>query len=468
VISIGISVIQRSVAVVTLLALTIATAWSQTAVWTKWTLVPDAGLTALAPSLIVDPATGVLDLATVGLDLGVDHSRFANNAWSPVLATGRATFLPPVLLPGEGGSLQLLVTAPDGVVQHSRFQGGAWSAPVATGAVSFLPPAAAFTPGGNLLDLITAGFDGVLRHSRFQGNAWSDAVPRTAVSFLPPTLIANPAGGLELAFVAADRQVFHARYSGNQWSQLRPTGIFTDMAVALAVSADGVVHLAATSALDRSVVHSRFVNNAWTAPAATGIQSRTAPVLVFQPVTASLELLAPGLNRIVQHGRSGGEGWAAPVPLGIATDVRPALAVGTGQTLEAAVVDADGRVQTSRFSGGPAPPAPVSFAKDILRIFTNNGARTCNKNGCHNGSDFAEGLNLDADSAYASIVDVDSSQEFDLKLVKPGDSANSYLYRKVAPGIRITGSRMPRLSPALSSADVALIRRWIDAGAPDN
>jgi hypothetical protein len=452
----------------TLVTLTVATAWSQTATWTKWAPVPDAGLTFLPPSLIADPTTGVLDLATVGLDLGIDHHRFSNGAWSPVLATNRFTFLPAVLVPGEGGSVQLLATGTDGGVLHSRFQGGAWSAPVFTGAGSSLPPAAAFTPNGNLLDMITVGFDGVLRHSRFEANAWGAAVPRNAVSFLPPTLIANPAGGLELAFVAPDRQVFHARYTGNQWSQLRPTGVFTDLAVALAVSADGVVHLAATSAQDRSVVHSRFVNNAWSAPASTGIQSRTLPVLIFQPNSPALELLAPGLDRVVRHGRSGGEGWSAPVSLGIATDVRPALAVGAGQGVEAAVVGADGKVQTSRFSGGPPPPPPVSFAKDILRIFTNNGARTCNKDGCHNGNDFAEGLNLDAHSAYASIVDVDSGQEFDLKLVKPGDAANSYLYRKVAPGARINGSRMPRLSPALSSADVALIRRWIDNGAPEN
>jgi hypothetical protein len=101
----------------------------------------------------------------------------------------------------------------------------------------------------------------------------------------------------------------------------------------------------------------------------------------------------------------------------------------------------------------------VSFSKDILRIFTNNGSKTCAKAGCHAGGRSAGGLNLTASQAYQNIVSVSSSTQPSLKRVLPGDAGNSYLYQMVASG------RMPLSGGSLTSADIDLIRQWINAGA---
>jgi hypothetical protein len=431
--------------------------------WAAWT--PVAGPSFLSPSLAANPTAGTLELAAVGLDLAVDHHRFSGGAWSQAVATGRLSFLPPVIIAGEAGAPQLLVTGTDAQVTHSRFQGNAWSAPLPTNTMSFLPPAAALNTAGNTLEVITVGVDGGVRHSRFVGGAWSSPAPLNAVTFLPVTLVANPAGGLELAVIGVDRQVYHARFTGTQWSELRPTGVITDMAVALAVGIDNVVHLAATG-LDRNVVHSRFVNNAWTPPALTGIQSALSPSLAFNTGGNSLELLARGLDRVVHHGRFTGGAWAKPVPLGITTDARPAL-VSAGSNVDAAITATDARVYTSRFTAATTPPpATVSFSRDILRIFTNNGAKTCTN--CHVGSFPSGTLNLTAPQAYNNLVNVASSERANFKRVLPNNAADSYLFMKVTGDSRITGTRMPQAGGNLTAADIELIRQWINAGALNN
>jgi hypothetical protein len=46
--------------------------------------------------------------------------------------------------------------------------------------------------------------------------------------------------------------------------------------------------------------------------------------------------------------------------------------------------------------------------------------------------------------------------------VAPGDADDSYLYQMVASG------RMPETGGSLTSADIALIRQWINDGALNN
>ena len=115
------------------------------------------------------------------------------------------------------------------------------------------------------------------------------------------------------------------------------------------------------------------------------------------------------------------------------------------------------------------PPAPtVSFSRDILRIFTNNGAKTCAQVGCHGGANPQLGQNLEAASAYASIVNVPSVEKPSLLRVKPGDAANSYLFQKITGAPGIAGSQMPLAGGPLAASDIALIQQWINAGAPNN
>jgi hypothetical protein len=123
-------------------------------------------------------------------------------------------------------------------------------------------------------------------------------------------------------------------------------------------------------------------------------------------------------------------------------------------------------------TGGTVPPPPptpmVSFSRDILRIFTNNGAKTCAQAGCHSGPNPQAGQNLSAATAYANIVNVASSERPDLRRVQPGNAANSYLYQKITGAPGIVGSMMPLAGGPLSGSDMALIQQWINEGAPNN
>jgi hypothetical protein len=107
-------------------------------------------------------------------------------------------------------------------------------------------------------------------------------------------------------------------------------------------------------------------------------------------------------------------------------------------------------------------PATVSFSQDILRIFNNNGAKTCAQAGCHSGGNPTGHMNLEAANAYANIVNVPSTENPALKRVKPGDSANSYLFQKVNSGA------MPLAGGPLTAADINTIKTWIDQGASNN
>jgi hypothetical protein len=342
-------------------------------------------------------------------------------------------------------------------VQHSRFVDDAWSAAVSTKATTALPPAAAINSTGDALELITVGTDGGVRHSRFVSNAWKSPTLLKATTALPPALVDNPAGGLELAVVGANGTVSYAHFAGSSWSSFQTTAVKTTMIPALAVDGDGVVNLVAT-APDQTVVHSRLVNKAWTTPVSTGLRSTLSPTLVFNRAGSSLELLARGPVGTVQHGRFTSSAWATPVSLDLGTEVRPVLAA-TSADVAAAVVGTDGQVSTSRFQ---APAAPVSFKTDILRIFTNNGTQTCSQSKCHSGNRPSGDLNLTASQAYKNIVNVTSHAHANQKRVVPGDADNSYLFQQVDSGT------MPKDKEPLSSADIDLLRRWIEAGAPNN
>ncbi len=421
--------------------------------WSAWS--PVGGPTFLAPSLEANAGTGALELAVVRPDLHIDHFRQSGGSWTGPLATNGLTFMSPTLLVDAGGVPQMLLTGTSTDVIHGRYLSGTWQAPLPTGVGSFFTPGAALNSTGNTLELVTVGLDGAVRHSRFINNAWRTLAPLNAISFLPPALVADPAGGLELAVIGVDRQIYHARYSTNGWSAFLATGVFSELAPALAVGADGAVHLAATQ-FDRSVVHAVFANGVWSAPVATGVQSDLSPALVFNAGAGSLELLARGLDRTMQHGRFANGAWLKPLSLGITTDARPALVAEAGGTLDAAVVGTDGRVYTSHFSGGPPlVSTTISFSKDILRIFTNNGAKTCARSGCHSGSRPAAGIDLQAGVAYDDIVNVDD-------LILPGDPDNSRLFQQVDSG------RMPRNGGKLADADIERLRQWIADGAPNN
>lgn len=90
----------------------------------------------------------------------------------------------------------------------------------------------------------------------------------------------------------------------------------------------------------------------------------------------------------------------------------------------------------------------------------------CATSGCHAGTVQAN-LNLSGGQAYANLVNVDSAQKPSLKLVAPGNSAESYLIHKLR-GQDIEGGMMPLTGDPLSEAEIQAIETWIDNGAMNN
>jgi hypothetical protein len=125
---------------------------------------------------------------------------------------------------------------------------------------------------------------------------------------------------------------------------------------------------------------------------------------------------------------------------------------------------------------GPAnPPAPETppFAQ-VQEIFAARCAGGCHltadgDGGCSTAA--AADLSLCAPEAWASLVSAPSRQTDRLLLVEPGDSARSYLLRKLLPATPeggrlpgVVGHRDPPGEP-LSEPELRLIAAWIDGGA---
>jgi hypothetical protein len=161
--------------------------------------------------------------------------------------------------------------------------------------------------------------------------------------------------------------------------------------------------------------------------------------------------------------------WLSP-DLGYALHLRPALSSlagcpGTSEEIEFLT------------GGGPAyPPAPeMPPFEEVQAIFEARCA-----GGCHLAEDGSGGcvtpgdgdLSLCAAHSWNSLVQAKSNQTQDLLLVQPGDSARSYLLRKLLPATTdggrlpgVAGHRDPPGDP-LSEPQLRLIAAWIDSGAP--
>jgi len=188
-----------------------------------------------------------------------------------------------------------------------------------------------------------------------------------------------------------------------------------------------VLHLAATDA-DHNIEHSRFVNDTWRAPVDTGVQSSLSPALVYNSASNEIDLVAADLDGVVQHARYTHGAWTTPVSLGLASVARPALTA-TAAGAAVAVVGKNGKVYTNQFQTTAAPYVPVTFSKDVLRLFTNNGTKTCSKSKCHSGSRPEKGLNLEQDQAYDNIVSV------------PARSQRTISWNQVTPTRAISSGR---------------------------
>lgn len=101
----------------------------------------------------------------------------------------------------------------------------------------------------------------------------------------------------------------------------------------------------------------------------------------------------------------------------------------------------------------------VSFAEDVLPILR----VSCNGADCHIGSSSVNGVNL---NTYQNVIS-SIGQGYNGPIVIAGNASDSPLIDKLGTRPRF-GIQMPDGKPPLSTAEVALIRAWIDEGALDN
>jgi hypothetical protein len=167
-------------------------------------------------------------------------------------------------------------------------------------------------------------------------------------------------------------------------------------------------------------------------------------------------------KRTVLRGRwKACEGYSGPVR------VAATLVPGTCNALDVRVQakKVRRRFAASRVAGDPKDcQSSATFEQIQRRVF---GARGCRVETCH-GSARSGGLDLRVGAAHAALVGAAATGAPGSLRVVPGDSAESFLVRKLAgvlaPG---EGDRMPSVGRPVSALELDLVRAWIDAGAPE-
>jgi len=107
-------------------------------------------------------------------------------------------------------------------------------------------------------------------------------------------------------------------------------------------------------------------------------------------------------------------------------------------------------------NGGPTNMR-ATFSSIQAEVFST----TCALSGCHAGS---QNPNLSVGQSYDNLVNKASMQNPSMMRVKPGESSNSYLMKK------LNGDGTSRMPPGgeLSQAKIDSIALWINKGALNN
>lgn len=106
----------------------------------------------------------------------------------------------------------------------------------------------------------------------------------------------------------------------------------------------------------------------------------------------------------------------------------------------------------------------VSFSQNVVGVL----GQHCAVTGCHIPGSPPNGLVMTPSQAYQNLVGVSVVESTGLR-VDPGDAADSYIYLKVTDTAPV-GTQMPPPSTgdSLSSAEIDIIRDWINQGALQN
>ena len=141
--------------------------------------------------------------------------------------------------------------------------------------------------------------------------------------------------------------------------------------------------------------------------------------------------------------------------------MRRAGACSTALLLAACAGDGDGLDENGRPAEGSEDVLVPEFSSIQSKVFT----PICTT--CHAGSSAPLGLRLEADAAYAMLVNAPSAEVPGLLRVAPGNPDASYLIHKLE-GTATVGGRMPLNGPPLPAETIAVIRQWISDGAPQS
>ena len=108
-------------------------------------------------------------------------------------------------------------------------------------------------------------------------------------------------------------------------------------------------------------------------------------------------------------------------------------------------------------AAGPPSSAPdtVSFAEDILPIFQQRCAK------CHGAADENGDVRTEVSLNLLEYEKIMAGSEFGT-VIEAGDPANSFLLDMIVDGT------MPEEGDPVPEEEIALIRTWIEEGAPNN
>src|SRR5256884_8305829 len=112
-------------------------------------------------------------------------------------------------------------------------------------------------------------------------------------------------------------------------------------------------------------------------------------------------------------------------------------------------------------AGGGSASLEPTLASIQANVFSVN----CAFSGCHGGGTVPFGLRLDPGFSAGNLINVPSPRDPNLIRVIPGDPDASFLIQKLQ-GTQTLGDRMPDGGPYLTTAQVNVIRQWIQDGAP--
>lgn len=179
-----------------------------------------------------------------------------------------------------------------------------------------------------------------------------------------------------------------------------------------------------------------------------------AAELEIQAVTLGASPVASNAEIVQVHGLASdldGDGLTAGDELLLGTD--PATADTDGDSFD------DGTEVAAGTSPVDALDRPLTYADDVYPLFANECA------GCHTGNGNSGGLNLDD---YVDVVDRASLDVPTMDRIEPFAPDDSYLFHKLS-NTQLTvggaGSRMPKVGPALTVDELALVEDWILEGA---